>query len=127
MRSILAAIAGVCLLCSPVVAQEPQPWRGIMCNAMEQIKDVVRHGSELGGAQAGFEAVNEQAGDTVCRFITIVGIKGPDMDLIDTPEGVLAVIPFLVVTVGTPLGPIMLPEPVTWWTLGSPQVEQRGA
>lgn len=109
------------------MAQEPEPFRGIFCDTREQIERVVTKGTELGGAEQGINAVNAEAklvaanAPNACIFTVIHGVRGKELTVIDSPEGKLAVVPFLVVAVQTPFGVIPAADGTVWYTLTEPK------
>jgi hypothetical protein len=109
-------------------AQEAEPFRGIFCDSADQIRLVVTRGTELGGAAQGIEAVNAEVrkakGENTpaaCIHTVITGVRGKELAVIDTPDGKLAIVPFLVTAVRTPFGMIRPDKEMVWFTLAEPQ------
>lgn len=125
MNTLTRLLLWCVLLSFPVavVAQEPEPFQGIWCESADQIKQVVAKGTELGGAQQGIDAVNTEVGGTTraCVFAVVLGVRGKEQDIVDSPEGKLAVIPFLIVAVGTPMGILPAAEQTVWFTVAEPK------
>ena len=104
------------LVLSGAKAQEPEPWRGIFCTTQASIEQVVKKGTELGGAAEGIQAVNLET-ENACHYGVAIGIKAAAVNTIQSPDGMLDVVPMQIVAVLTPLGLVKLDEPLTWFTL----------
>ena len=133
-KRALALLAGIAALGYAIAfttlanAQEPQAWRGILCDTPVQVERVVTLGVQHGGAVEGIKAVNaEIGGDShACIYASVVGVRGPPLSTINSPDGLLDVVSFQVTKVVWVANldsglmvvlNIELPEAKTWYTL----------